>query len=106
VAIEDNNLADKSLIKWNAEPKQPVCQELQKLAVKRRHERIQSRIEHDGEIVMKTLEDSQSEQVHIDVLRETDLHHEETNEIVELAFEDIGSMRILNAGRKRTGSSH
>jgi hypothetical protein len=57
VAIEGSNLAGKSLITWNAEPKQPVRQELQRLAVKRRDERIQSRIEHHGQRIMKTLED-------------------------------------------------
>jgi hypothetical protein len=59
----------------------------------------------NGERVMKTLEDSQSEDVRIDVLREMNLHREETNEIPGLAFEDISPMRILSAGRKRTESS-
>jgi hypothetical protein len=54
---------------------------------------------------MKSLEDLQAEEVQIDILPETDLHHEETNEIAGLAFEEFSRMQILNAGRKRTGSS-
>jgi hypothetical protein len=55
---------------------------------------------------MKTFEDSQSDGVRIDVLREMDLHHEETKEIPGLAFEDINPMRIRSAGRKLTEKSH
>jgi hypothetical protein len=75
-----------------------ILQELEKMAVKRTHERIQWRVEREGGRVMKDLENRQSEEAgkvdHRGTIRPREGHHEMVGQV----FKAFGPQNNPEAG--------